>query len=152
MKHTYEIVPATVDHLRIIARTLREGDRQEIVAAGEHPRRLIFSLWRESFVSRAGIVDGEVAAVWGCAGPLLSTVGEMWLVTAPAVERVPLAFAKEARAMIRETLLIKHVLVSSCLDGYEKSLRLWGMLGFDIGEAVPVPPNGAMFRQLVMER
>lgn len=152
MSHAYKIVDATLEHVRLISATMRADDRAEIVALGQVPRHAVVSLWRNSVVSRAGFVDGDLAAVWGCAGALLSPVGEMWLVTSPAIERVPLAFAKEARAMIREMLKTKTVLQSACIDGYEKSLRLWRMLGFDVGEAVPVPPRGAMFRRLMMER
>ncbi len=152
MTHNYEIIPATARHLTMIARRIRADDQSEIIAGGEIPRHLIFSLWQQSIISRAGFVDGDIAAVWGCAGTLMSPVGHMWLVTAPAIERVPVAFAKEARAMLREMLEVKHTLYSGCIEGYEKSLRLWSMLGFKIGEAVPIPPNGAMFRLLTMER
>ncbi len=152
MAHSYEIVPAKPVHLSMIARTCRADDRAEIEAAGQTPRHLMYKLYQKSFIARAGFVDGELAAVWGCTGSLLSSVGQMWLLTAPPIERIPIAFAKEARAMIREVLQHKRTLVSGCVDGYEKSLRLWSMLGFEIGEAVAVPPHGAMFRRLTMER
>lgn len=152
MKHSYEIIGATPRHLTMIAHRLREDDRAEIEAGGETPRHLIYSLWQRSFVSRAGFVDGEIAAVWGCMGSLLGTVGEMWLVTAPAIERIPIAFAKESQAMFRELLEVKHTLFSGCIDGHKKSLRLWSMLGFKVGEAVAIPPNGARFHILTMER
>lgn len=150
MRHTVE--PATMSHMNQIADRLRKGDRSEIEATGFTPRRLLRSLWKNSHVRRTGFVDGEIAAVWGCAGVLLSPVGEMWLFTTPAVERVPMAFVKVARAEMSAILETKAVLVSSCLATYVQSVRLWKMLGFEMGAPFPMGPEAKLFRRMVMER
>jgi len=151
MAHIYKIVDAKPVHLSMVARRLRAGDLEEIEAAGETPRHLLFRLWRNSTHRWAAYVDGEIACVGGCAGPLASDVGEPWLFTTAAIERVPMAFARESQGWLREVLTIKRRLTTACLANYEKSLRLWTMLGFRVGDTI-VYPNGAQFRQLIMER
>lgn len=152
MTPRYEIVPCQAWHLGALAVLARPDDRREMLAVALPPLALLEQLWSDSWVSRTGFVDGDLAACWGCGGSALATSGSVWLFTTPAVERVPLAFAREARAFCDEMLETKHRLVSACLDGYERSVRLWTMLGFSIEAPMAMGPNGAMFRPMWMER
>lgn len=135
-----------------MASRMRADDRAEVVAGGAVPRHLVFELWRGSHESYAGLIDGDLAAMFGCAGPLLAPSGHVWLLTTPTIELMPIAFAKEARAFLRRILEIKTEVYSGCVEGYERSLRLWRMLGFQVREPTVVPQTGARFHMLVMER
>ncbi|HEV2674160.1 MAG TPA: hypothetical protein VGV37_06420 [Aliidongia sp.] len=148
---SYLIQPATLAHVRALAPRLREGDRAEVEAVGAKPRHLMHKLWRTSHTRRTAFVDGEIAAMWGCAGTLLSPIGEIWLLTAPPVERVPVAFVKEARRGISEMLETHAILVSGVLASYGRAIRLMEILGFEIGAEYSMP-CGALFRELRMER
>lgn len=150
MTARYEIMGATLAHMRAIAPRLREGDLAEIAATGMKPRHVLHKLWSESFVRRAALVDGEIAAVWGCGGALLSTQGEAWLLTAHAVERLPMAFMRVLRAELSEMLEIKPTIVSGVLSSYEKSIRFMKLAGFSVGEAQPM--GNSTFLELRMER
>lgn len=147
----YEILPGTADLMTAVGRNLRADDRAELEAFGLEPCAMLRRLAGESLFCKGAIVDGLPAAAWGCAGPMLSATGQMWLFTTPVVERVPMAFVKEARKAIAEVVSVKTSLVTSCLASYEKSLRLWAMLGFTVGDAYCVK-GGAVFRHLRMER
>lgn len=146
----YEIRRATAADARMIAPKLRTFDRRELAATGISPRRVLLRLLDESPFSWTAFVDGEIAAIWGCSGSLLSTVGEMWLATTPAVERVPMAFVREAKAHIGLLLETKSKLVSGVIEGHNQSLRLWQMLGFRLGGVMQV--GTANFRQIALER
>lgn len=146
----YQIVDAKLSHIRAIAPKLREGDRKEVEATGMAPRHLLHKLWASSFMRRAAIVDGEIAAVWGCGGALASAEGEAWLLTAPAIERIPVAFLKEMRANLREMLETKSTIVSSVLSSYTKSVRFMRIVGFTVGAGHEV--GNFTFLELRMER
>jgi hypothetical protein len=152
MSAGYVIVDAKLSHIRAIVARLRPDDLAEIAATGMKPRHLLTGLWRESHIRRAALVDGEIAAVWGCAGTMLSPVGEAWLLTAPAVAKLPLAFLKETREEMRAMLATKRIVTSGVLASYESSIRFMRMVGFTVGAPTPLSSSGAMFRALKMER
>lgn len=147
----YEIMPATLCHLRALAGTMRAADRSEIEATGEKARHVLFRLWRQSSPRRAALVEGELAAVWGCTSPPLLTVGEVWAFTTPAIERVPLAFFRETKREVADLMQTRHALVSGVMDGYDKAIRFFGMVGFKVGVPTEIA-DGAMFRTLTAER
>ena len=146
----YEIVDCKPIHLSMVANRLRPEDRDEILATGSEPRHLLYSYFRNSAHRWAAFVDGDIALVGGCFGPLVSQEGAAWLYTTPAIERVPIAFAKEARRWLRQVLEEKTIITTTCIATYERSLRFWTMLGFkdEGGEQV----NGKTFRNLVIRR
>lgn len=131
----YEIVPARLSHLRVLAANLRPGDRAEIDATGMKPRHLIHRLYRQSYRSECALIDGDVAAVWGWQGSLLSPTVEMWLLTTRAVERLPMAFYREGRRILAETLRTKCEIVSGVGSDYIGAIRFFGMLGFEMHES-----------------
>ena len=146
------IVPATLAHMRTMSRAMRAGDRAEVERAGADAHRLLHWLWRDSYLRRAALVDGELAAVWGCQGSAIAAEGVMWLFTAQPVERIPLLFFRQARREVAEALTT-HARVWSCvLDGYDKALRFFQMIGFSVGDPEPMVVGGAGYRRIMMER
>lgn len=144
-------VEATLGHIRLLVPMLRAADRAEIDSMGVAPRHLLNRLWRSSTIRRSTFLDGEIAAMWGCAGPLLSSVGGPWLFTTSEAERAPMAFLKAARRGIEEMLDTRRTLVSSVAADYERSIRFMAMLGFTIGDPFEVS-TGALFRTITLER
>lgn len=167
MRHSnrlrYSIVPATITHVHQLAPRLRDGDRAEIEAAGLEPRRCLRGSFQAAIVRHTVFVfekdareradgDGEIAAMWGLGGVLLGDVGQPWLLTAPAIERVPLAFVKEARAQVAVMLALKPVLRNHVAADYAKAIGLLKMLGFRIAPPEPFGPRGALFREFELRR
>lgn len=148
---TCEVVDCLPSHLSIVANRLRIEERIEFEAMGLVPRHALYNLWKNSSYRRTAFVDGEIAAVWGCAGMVLSTVGNAWFSTTPVIERVPMTFVKQARRGLAEMMQSKSTLISACGDSFERSIRLWTMLGFKLGDTMSAP-NGVVFRHLIMER
>ncbi len=88
-----------------LARGLRESDRAEQIALGKDPKRILRFSFRHSLSApEVCVIDGEVAAMWGLGGDILSDEGQPWLMTGPAVERIPVSFVKIAQDWIEQAL------------------------------------------------
>src|SRR5580765_9093731 len=120
---TYEIVPCLPIHIREIRDRLRAGDTSVILCAGIDMRKAIWQSWKQSVMTKAVIVDGRVAAVWGCGGSPLSGVGYPWLLTALEIERIKVSFVREARIMVSEMLGVFQRLEELAGPEYTKAHR-----------------------------
>lgn len=149
---TYEIVPARLEHVRMMARTMRPLDRAEIEGFGLCVRHTLHWLWRDSPMRRAALVDGEVAAIWGYQGALMSDEVVPWLFTAPAIERAKLAFYREARREIDEMLALHGRLHCHVLAAYKQSVRFFEVMGFKIDAGEPIGRDGTLYRLMTLER
>lgn len=146
----YQIVPCRLAHIRALAATMRPDDRAELEKAGLIVRHALHHLWRESLAPRAALVDGEVAACWGDGGSLLGVEGRMWLFTAPPIERLPLAYFREARREIAAALQHRRVLRAHVLCGYARAERFFQMLGFRLGD--PQRVGAGLYREMRIDR
>lgn len=135
-----------------LAASLREGDRAEVEAFGLDARHAIRASYRHAILRRTYIVDGEIAAMSGLGGAMLSEQGNPWLMTAPIVERVPVAFLKIARQQLAEMLRQRRFLFNYVLASYTQACRLLEVLGFVLDPAVPMGPQGLPFRRFWIER
>jgi hypothetical protein len=126
------------------------GDICEILSEGITPAQALERSYRTSVWSRTLLIDGEIAAVGGCAGTLLSGIGHPWLLTTAAVERIPVGFVREGQRQIAEMLTMFPVL-ENCVDAkYAQACRFLGVLGFSLGE--PFRAAQGVFRRFRMER
>lgn len=144
-------MPCRLAHLRRLSQTLREEDRAEFLMAGLEPRHRLHELYRMTAQPKAALVEGEVACAWGDAAAYLASEGLMWLVTSPAIERLlPLSFFRAARQEIDRTLRHRRVLRSCIAGPYQRAIRFFAMLGFEIDE--PVIIGGNEFRTIRLYR
>jgi hypothetical protein len=148
----YEIRPATLTDVRAMARLMRTMDRAEIEGWGVPTRGTLRKLWRGSPVCRAAVVDGEIAALWGCQGATLSGDAAPWLFTTDAMSRARLAFFRETRREITEMLGTHRRLRSYVLASYDASIRFFGRMGFAFGPEEAVGVNGTAYRMMTLER
>lgn len=149
---SYEIVLTDRTHVAALGGNLRAADLSEIQAAGMTGQRALWRSWRAAYYSSTAVVDGEVAAIWGVGGCPLGRVGRPWLLTSPAVEKVRLAFVREARAEVGKMLIIFPEMRGFVDSRYQGALRLLQTLGFDLSEPLPFGPLGAPFRQYSIRR
>ena len=144
--------PSRIGDCYRLARALRDADRQEVVCFGLDPRKAIRESYRHAILHRTYFVDGEIAAMGGLSGSLLSHVGYPYLMTTPAVERVPTAFFKECRKMLGRMLEAKSTLAGDVLASYSGACRMLYMLGFELGEPRPLARDGTLFRSFPLTR
>jgi len=147
-----DVVPATIAHAYALARCLREDDRMEVEAAGDSARTALRRCFRSSVMAKTAFVDGEIACMWGLAGTLLSDVGHPFLLTAPPVERAPLALIRIGKAEIRKMLWHRAHLYDYVAARYTRAIGLLKLFGFQVGEPVPLGPKLLPFCKFEMMR
>lgn len=133
---TCEIRDCTLADLRAIAPRLRQAEIAEIALQGDKPRHFLNAMWRDSEIRKVALVDGEIAAAFGCRAQLLSMEADAWLVTTPAVERVPLTFYRTARACLGDMLEGRKAVTSRIWGDQPQATRMMKMLGFEV-----LPPD-----------
>lgn len=145
-----EILQTTPQHLAQLAERMRVGDRLELTCMGLTPSEALKRAYWESIWSRTALLDGEIAASWGVGGSPLGEIGHPWLLTAPAVERVPVKMVRVARAEVGAMLGLFPVLENVVADGYRQACRFIEVVGFQLSDVVAV--KGERFRLFRMER
>lgn len=146
----YIIVDAERNHAVQLARALRDGDKIEIAAGGLTERKAVWRSYKQSVLCKTAFVDGEIAAMWGLGGTLMSMRGNPWLLTTSAVEKYPMDFAREARKAVREMLTIRPILFNYVLASYEHAVRFLQIIGFTMGDPFPMGVKGEQFRKFEM--
>ena len=152
MSMPHEIVRAEPRHVMAMVGQLRAGDAAEVSAAGATQSRALWRSYRKSIISRAALVDGEMAAIWGVAGCPLGTVGATWLLTTPTVEKAKIAFIREARLEVAWMLEIFPELRGICDARYGRALRLLTAHGFKVGSMVEVGDDRVPFMEYSARR
>lgn len=146
------IVPSRIEDVYALSDNLRDADRLEITGLDLDPRSVIRASFRNAIMRRTAFVDGEIAAMWGLGGVMLSDEGAPWLMTSSVVERVPVAFVRIARAQVAEMLSRRGHLANVVQASYTGACRLLDVLGFTLDEAAPLGPHGVPFRKFWMKR
>lgn len=141
-----EVRESKIGDVYRLAAALRAGDRAEVAALGLDPRDAIRRSYRDAILRRSYFVDGDLAAMSGLCGPLLSDIGEPYLMTTAAAERAPVSFLRLARAAVAEMLRHRLRLEGQVDASYHRACRLLEVLGFTVSEPRPIGPNGALFR------
>ncbi len=148
-----DFLPAKPAHAEALAASLRAADAAEVLASdGLDPlSALTFSLALSS-ESYAGLIEGEVVALFGVRRPsLVSRRGIPWLLTGDAVERHPLAFVKASRGVLA-CWRQDYAALGNWVDArHAKALRWLAWLGFTIHPARPYGVAGLPFHPFEME-
>ncbi len=147
---TFEIVPATAEHIRLAARDLRPMDRAEIEGRGFCVRHVLHQLYRQSSLKRAALVEGGVAAIWGTYGQMIADECYPWLFTTPLVEKHKLEFFRETRREVRDMLLSRRRLSTYVLSSYTQSVRFFALMGFKT--EAPIVIGKEEFNPMWLER
>lgn len=136
-----QIVEAKPYHLGRILRRLRDEHRAGLIATGVNAHRELRDMFAASSFRYAWLVDGQLAAVGGVTGSMLSSAGQVWLAVAEDATRFPLAMVKEARRQLARILASKTELTTTILCGDKTSRRFAAFLGFR-DKALPYLPPG----------
>lgn len=152
MSQLIEILPCKLSHMRELANNLRASDAEEVEVLGRPRRHVLQALWRSSHVRRVALVDGAVAAAWGCTGDMLSSEGEPWLLTTPVVQKAPITFIKNVRLEIMTMLQMHSSLITACLANYHDGLRLLDTIGFDLGPPEGLDRHDRLFRVATLRK
>ncbi len=144
-----EIRAATPADVAPFAAELRDADRAELEASHGDPAAAIEqSLAVSGDTGRIAFVGGRRAAMFGLQPlSLLPAVAAPWLLTTPAVERVPVTFARVLRAVSRDwarTWTLRTLVDSR----YHSALRLLSLTGYHVAGTPAVELGGVPFVQV----
>jgi hypothetical protein len=146
------IVPSKIEDVYRVAANLRSEDLAEITGFGLDPKAALRTSYRHAILRKTAFVDGEIAAMWGLGGAMLSDAGTPWLMTTPVVERVPVTFLKVGKEQLGEMLQQRPFLFNFVQASYFRACRFLEVLGFILDPAQPMGPNGVPFRRFWIER
>jgi hypothetical protein len=128
---------------------LGENLRQEDIEMGQKlgipQHRALWQAYQSSVLCKTIFINGEIAAIWGCHGSILSKVGKPWLIMTPAVGDYPLRVAFRYRRELKDMLKCFSILEDWVDATNQKAIRLMRLLGFSLDKPVPIGKNGVMF-------
>lgn len=146
---TIVIVPAEAWHVRELRQTMREKDKEEIQAVGISVDKSLWYNFKKGIMNRTALVDGKVAAMWGCGGSWLGAKAAPWLLTSPEIYKVnPLRVARIYQKEVYNMLKFFPTLENYALASYNQAIRLLMIAGFEIGE--PEKIRNGTFRKFTM--
>lgn len=145
-KPDIRIVPAKPEHIRTIAKRMRQADRDEVHAAsGRSPgSALVYSL-RKSTVAYTGLVNGRPEVMFGVGDlNILAGVGAPWLLGTDVIEKNAVAFLRLNVGFLVQLSQRYEVLRNFVDDRNAVSIRWLRWLGFKLFD--PVEMRGHQFR------
>lgn len=124
-----EIVPAEPAHVREALARLRDFDREHIRQHEAPDQSLVDEIRRANFAS-AGLIDGEVACVWGVrADTILNDSAYFWMLTTRLVDEHPFIFVRHSQLMAQKILKDFSRLHGWVLEDNHRSIKWLRWLG-----------------------
>lgn len=145
----YRIAEAQFSDIGKLCGSLRYDDWSEITCFGIRPFVAIRQSFKTSHLRRSVFVEDELAAMWGLSGVMLGDLGEPWLLTSPAIEKIPVSFVKEGRREIAQMLTLYRRLEGLTTQSYSRAHRFLEVLGFTLTE--PFLVKNILVRKYWME-
>ncbi|EHX1545272.1 hypothetical protein [Citrobacter freundii] len=149
-----QIVPATADHIEAMLPHVRQADVEEFLATnGWSPRRVLETGLRTSTFCCAGLVNGEVATIFGVApASMIGGSGIPWLVGTDALEKYQRTFLRRCGKVVNAMLTV-YPYLENYVDARNHVARVWlNWLGFTIEEPKPYGIQRLPFHRFHMER
>ncbi|WP_208539341.1 hypothetical protein [Algihabitans albus] len=147
-----EIRAARLSDAAELAPRLRPADRREVMAShGHRPLQALIQSLRHSDLAWAGLIDGEVLALWGAGTTaLLGRQGAPWLLAGRGLERHKRSFLRLSRENLAR-LQARYDYLENWVDARNtRSIRWLRWLGFTLEPAAPHGRFGRPFHRFWM--
>jgi hypothetical protein len=132
----FQTVPAKRTDCGKIACLARDDQREAIIALGLDPYRELVQAFDQTPHPTAWLIDGELAALGGIAGPPgICPIGVAWLAVAEYAIRFSYALAREVKRQLTSAHEIYPLVVSPLCPTDKKSLHFAAFLGCAIEHA-----------------
>ena len=130
----FTIIPAQSWHCGQMCRMLRHEHVRAVMAlgGGMDVHKELRGLFDQSSYRRAWLIDGDLAALGGVSGSLISPHGFVWLTLTEKATRYPLAIIKECRRQLDAIMKVKTELATTVIGGDAAAMRLAVFLGFHV--------------------
>ncbi len=153
MKVDIEIRRCRGRDIRSLRGKLRAEDVLEISRrSGRDPYAVLVYSYRHSDEVYVGLVNSEIACVWGVAQEsLLAENASIWLLSTPVMERAPVAIARRTRSELHK-LLRRYRSLGNYVDSqYVRCVRWLRWLGFTLEAPEPVGVRGELFSRFYIK-
>ena len=137
--HEYEVREARLEDAFLMAHRMRKIDVQEVWASSRsRPLEALVNSIKESERARTGLVDGEIACMFGvCRKNLMGDEGVIWLLGTDLLKKHAIKFLRENKKEIVD-ISSKFTIIENYCDSRNKVTLKWlRWLGFTIEEAQP---------------
>ncbi len=146
---TDQIVVATAEHCIHVAKNLRPADAAEAAAMNLDPVQTTLDSFSQSLYTKAWLVDGKPAAVFGLASLMITgATGIPWLCTTDLVNQNRRKFVVHSRRVVAEMLQIFPHLENYVDARYASCLRWLDWAGFQVHPAAPIGPLQMPFHRV----
>lgn len=145
-------VPATPEHLPVLAATMRAAERDELAAFDLTPAQGLDIALRHATAAWAGVVGDAPVCLFGVSAPsLLSGTGAPWLLSTDGILPHQHSFLRQCRGVIWEMLQL-HPRLADHVDARNHVSISWlRWIGFRVEEAIPHGLRGEPFHPFWME-
>lgn len=152
-----EIVPARAAHAEALAPRMRHAEVLEVRASGGfEPLQALLEALQHSERAFAGLIDGEVACMWGVEhlrySAVSGRVGAVWLLTSPIIERYPKVFWRGCRRELAALFESYDLLVNAIDARHVQAVRWARRLGFPLEEPRSFGVEGRLFHWFRVRR
>lgn len=145
------IIDSHGPHTVALKDNLRPEDVNEIIRFGVTVKHALWYSYKNSLIRKTALIDGKVAAMWGCTGTFLGKVGIPWLLTAPEVRNIsPLKFTRIYQQEVVKMLRMFQRLENYVDAEYASAVRLLEIIGFTVEE--PQKIGLGFYRKFWIER
>lgn len=151
--HKYEIVDATIEHVKTLAPNLSEDDKKEIHALGARsPEDALMRGWRRSTECKAWLVDGEPLALCGISYPtVISEVVQPWMLGSEKLRQHARAFLRDSAKIVRGKWMREYKYMEGYSHWeYQRNVKWLRWLGFTIHPPEPMGPYNELFCRFTM--
>jgi hypothetical protein len=130
----FQIIQAKPFHCGQMVRVLRREHKAAWAEFGVDPHRELRERFAASYMCRAWLIDGKLAALGGVVGTALAPVGYVWLTLSELALQHRIAAAREARRQLAEIMIVKRELAILILPQDKSAMRLAIFLGFHVAD------------------
>lgn len=131
-----EIIDTIPSHIRSMVECMKEQLKTTAFMLGISPQKALWKSYKQSIFSKTAFINGEIAAIWGCAGDVVGEKGIPWLICSPAVEDYPFRVMFVFRQELNNMLRMFSILEDFVDESDEKVKRMLKITGFIIGDKV----------------
>ena len=125
--------------IRALRGKLREEDCRELFrVTGYDPYFSLVMSFRRSDKTWVGMIDGEIACVWGVnQDSVLGRRARIWLLSTSVMDKAPIRVARFTKRWIKQLLEEYDILYNYVDDEYTKCKKWLSWLGFTLEDPEP---------------
>lgn len=146
------IVPASKEHIDLIAANVRDADRAEFAALHRHAGAVMSSGLSVSTLAWTGLVDDAPVCMYGVApvGFLLPETGRPWMVGSKALDDHATLFLRRCKPQVKAMLEAFPVLSNYVAVANVRAIAWLKWLGFSFSDTIDI--GGVPFIRFELRR